>query len=255
MRVRRLVTLLFAQFALLTIGSAAVVYQNTANHLGVWQFNGAAQTGDTLSDAVNINDLRLAPGSGGAAITSVSLISFNNGTNTVVARPTFYFWSADGIGGVPGTLLGKYVLPDTTFSHGVSTALGITDPNHSITLPANGRVWAGIGYDNDHGTLGITPGDLNALGALSFHPANVGTDGPQSYFIFGFNVPFDVNNPVISRYGVTGDPGNYGWTISAAVIPEPGIRQLGAIIFSCVLWRRRGVLRQTRLFRIRCTHP
>jgi hypothetical protein len=78
------------------------------------------------------------------------------------------------------------------------------------------QIWAGIGFDNDNGLSAITATQLDSLGALTFHPATVGTDGATALFIAPPN--FAVNNPAVSVFG-SPFGANYGWTVS--VVPEP----------------------------------
>lgn len=215
----------FALCAVLAMGlggfesRAGVVYQNTTNPIGVdWHFNGTQQVGSNLAANIDINELTLAPGSSGMQITSLSFLAYNSGTNTVMARPTMYIWEANGAEGKPGTLLGDFVLPIATFDHGANTDLSFSVPNDALIIPGNMTIWAGIGYDNDDGATSITAAQLNALGGRAYHPATVGTDGPQAYFIGPASVSSD---PAVTAFG-TDFEANYGWKVQASAVPEPG---------------------------------
>jgi hypothetical protein len=193
-----------------------VVYQNTTNPTGGgFAFEGALLTGSNLAANVDLNELTLAAGSAGDRITSLSFLSFNGNTMAVAARPTMYLWAANGAGGDPGTLLGSFALPLETLATGQST-LSLTVPT-TVIVPASMQIWAGIGFDNDNGASAITAAQLNLLGALTYHPATVGTDGATALFIPPPN--FAVNNPTGLVFG-SPSGANYGWTVSAAV-PEP----------------------------------
>jgi hypothetical protein len=97
--------------------------------------------------------------------------------------------------------------------------LSFTVPSNTLIVPANGQIWAGIGFDNDNGATGITADELNALGGLTFHPATIGTDGSQSFFLAPSS-SIGVNNPSVTAFG-TPFGANYGWTIDASAVPEP----------------------------------
>jgi hypothetical protein len=205
-----------AALLLTSVARAQVVYQNTANQIGTgFVFNGAVLTGSNLAANVDLNELTLAAGSAGERITSLSFLSFNFNTTAVAARPTMYLWAANGAGGDPGTLLGSFALPLETFAPG-QTTLSLTVPT-TVIVPASMQIWAGIGFDNDNGASAIGAAQLNSLGAQTYHPATVGTDGATALFIAPPN--FAVDNPAGIVFG-SPFGANYGWTVSAAV-PEP----------------------------------
>jgi hypothetical protein len=196
---------------------AAIVYQNTTNPTGgSFAFNGATLTGSNLAANVDLNELTLAAGTAGEHITSLSFLAASFSTSSVEARPTMYVWAANGAGGNPGTLLGSFALPLETFAPDVQTTLSLAVPA-TLIVPADMQIWAGIGFDNDNGASAITAGELDSLGAFTYHPATVGTDGAQALFIPPPN--FAVNNPGVIAFGASFGA-NYGWTVSAAV-PEP----------------------------------
>jgi hypothetical protein len=186
-----------------------IVYQNTTTQVGAFLFNGAATIGTDLAANIDINELTLASGSAGASITSLSFIAFNFNAAAVVARPVIYIWATDGAGGNPGTLLGKFVLADQTLAVGTNT-ISFTVPGGPI-IPSNMQIWAGIGFDNDNGASPITAAQLNALGGLTYHPATVGTDGPNALFIPPGSA---LTNPAVNPFGATFGA-NYGWTVTA----------------------------------------
>ena len=208
--------------ALIAVGivsnaNADVVYQNTTNPTGSgFLFEGAATVGGNLAANIDINDLILAPGSAGEAISSLSFLAFNFNTVAVQARPTMYIWAADGAGGTPGTLLGDFVLPVTTFGAGAQQAISISTGNEPL-IPGSMEIWAGIGFDNDNGVSPITASQLDAMGAHTYHPATIGTDGPDAYFL----PPGEsLNDPAAILFD-TNSTANYGWTVQATATPEP----------------------------------
>lgn len=198
--------------------ASTIVYQNTTTQVGAFEFNGAATVGSDLAANIDINELTLAAGSAGESIASLSFIAGNFNTGAVLARPTIYIWAANGAGGNPGTLLGSFVLPDQTLAAGSTDTISETVPG-GLTVPSNMEIWAGIGFDNANGASPITAAQLDALGGLTYHPATVGTDGPNAFFIGPGTAQ---TNPAVIAFG-TANGANYGWTVQAtAATPEPG---------------------------------
>jgi hypothetical protein len=221
-------------------GAGTIVYQNTTNSLGGgFVFNGSTPVGSNLVANVDVNELTLQSGSAGMQITSLTLLAANFNTSAVQARPTMYIWAADGPGGAPGTLLGDFVLPTETFSS-FQTTIGLTIPNNTVIVPASGQIWAGIGFDNNNGATPITAAQLNDLGAVSYHPATVGLDGPVAYFIPPTS-PSNVNDPAVIVFD-TNSTANYGWTVQATPVPEPATLTLLGIGIAGIAgygWRRK----------------
>jgi hypothetical protein len=191
--------------------SGDVVYKNTTNPTGGGiVFNGATQIGSDLAAYVDINKLTLAAGSAGLPITSLNFLAYNFNAETVEARPTMYVWAGNGAG-APGTLLGDFALPITTLDAGVDTRLSFTVPTGSLIVPNSMNLFTGVGFDNDNGATQITADQLNALGGLTYHPATIGTDGPQAYF---FLPDIPLNNPAVAAFGASYGA-NYGWNVTA----------------------------------------
>jgi uncharacterized protein (TIGR03437 family) len=194
-----------------TSAPGTVVYQNTANPTGAgFTFSGHATLGSNLAANVDINMLTLAAGSAGQSISALSFLAYNSNSVAVEARPTMYIWAA-GDGGTPTTLLGSFVLPLTSLAASNQQALSLTLPGGGIIVPANGEIWAGIGFDNDNGASTIAATQLDNLGALTYHPATVGTDGPNAYFI---PPGASLNDPAVIPFG-SAFTANYGWTVQA----------------------------------------
>src|ERR1035438_8188970 len=94
-----------------------VIFQNTANPTGTgFSFNGAMTVGNNLIANVDINKLTFASGSSGKLISQLTLLAYSYNTVAVEAQPTLYLWATDGASGNPGTLLGSFVLPLTSFA-------------------------------------------------------------------------------------------------------------------------------------------
>jgi hypothetical protein len=217
-RFRRLGLLAVAVTGIATRAQAsAIVYQNTTNLTGTeFVFNGAATVGSDLAANIDINELALSPGSAGQFITSLSFLAANANAGAVEARPTIYIWAADGAGGIPGALLGDFALPIATLGAGIQE-LSFTLPGSGLLVPASMQIWAGIGFDNDNGTSPITAAELNDLGGLTYHPATVGADGADAYFL---PPGASLNDPAAILFN-SASGANYGWTVQAEATPEP----------------------------------
>jgi uncharacterized protein (TIGR03437 family) len=211
-----------------TSAPATLVYQNTANPTGSgFAFNGHATLGSNLAANVDMNMLTLAAGSAGQSISALSVLAYNFNSVAVEGRPTMYIWAADD-GGNPTSLLGSFVLPITSFAAGSQQTLSLTLPGSGIIVPANGEIWAGIGFDNDNGASTIAGTQLDNLGALTYHPATVGTDGPNAYFM---GPGTSLNDPAVNPFG-SAFTANYGWTVQATAtlaLPAPSITSGGVV--------------------------
>jgi hypothetical protein len=178
-------TLGLLALAIMGIGSraaaATIVYQNTTTTVGAFEFNGAATVGTDLAANIDINLLTLAAGSAGESITSLNFIADNFNAGAIEARPTIYVWAPNGAGGNPGTLLGDFVLPNQTLAAGTDTITYVV--TGLLAVPSDMEIWAGIGFDNDSGASPSSAAQLDALGGPTYHPATVGTDGPNAFFI------------------------------------------------------------------------
>ena len=218
LRFRRLGLLALAVAAIATRAQAStIVYQNTTNLTGTeFVFNGAATVGSDLAANIDINELTLSAGSAGKFITSLSFLAANANAGAVEARPTVYIWAADGAGGIPGTLLGDLALPIATLGAGVQE-LSFTLPGSGLLVPESMQIWAGIGFDNDNGISPITAGQLDDLGGLTYHPATVGTDGPDAYFL---PPGASLNDPAAILFN-SASGANYGSTVEAQATIEP----------------------------------
>jgi hypothetical protein len=218
LRFNSIVSLAVAVVGIATRAQAAtIVYQNITNPTGTeFVFNGAATVGSDLMANVDINELTLAAGSAGQSITSIGFLAANANADTVEAQPTIYIWAADGAGGIPGALLGDFTLPMATLAPGIDE-LSFTLPGSGLLVPASMQIWAGIGFSNDNGASSITAAELDDLGGLTYHPATVGTDGPDAYFI---PPGAALNDPAAILFN-SSSGANYGWTVEAQATPEP----------------------------------
>ena len=125
-----------------------------------------------------------------------------------------YLWAGDGTGGLPGSLLGQFDLPLTTFAAGTET-VSVSTAGSGVTVPSGLVLWAGLGYDNGNGASAITAAQLDVLGGPSFFPATVGTAAVNCYFVPPGSV---LTNPAVIVCNTTSSE-DYGWTVSAGPLP------------------------------------
>jgi hypothetical protein len=205
--------------------AGTIVYDNTTTApISNISFNGATIVGANLIANMDADDIIVDASFAGHALTALTFLAFNPNTTAVTARPTFFLWAADGVGGNPGTFLEQYVLPVTTFAPGISLPLIVSDSSESVLIPSTGRFWAGVVFDDNNGTTGITPTQLDLLGGQVFNPPTVGTsDGLVAVFQPPALGPPNVDNPQVIPFQFGNNPPvNYGWRFEAqAVVPEP----------------------------------
>ena len=80
---------------------------------------------------------------------------------------------------------------------------------------------------------------IDALGGQTYHPATVGTDGPNAAFL---PPGLALTNPPVIGFG-TPNGANYGWTVQATPVqatPEPGSLVMFVLgVPSLLIFRRR----------------
>ncbi len=208
-----------------------LVYDNTTSATGGVVFNGSTNHGGNTLTNMNADDLTLAAGFGGQAITHFLFEADNFGTAATTARPSIFFWAANGTNGDAGTYLAGISLPNTTFP--VQQATPLSADITGLIIPANGKIWAGIVYDDNFGATGATAAQLNSLGALTYNPPSVGSSGFGAAF-GSLGSYAGVNNPAVTDYNFGGTvPINFGWQLKVAATPEPGGLALWAGMALC----------------------
>jgi hypothetical protein len=198
---------------------AGVLYQNTTNPTGgSIVFGGTAQFRDLLSTNVDINELTLAPGSTGLTIDSISFRAYNFNPVAVEVSTLVSIWEGDGPGGGPGSNVQMFGIENSQLAAESETIVTFTEPGRGLIVPDVMNFWFGVSFNNANGQSPITAAELNQLGALTYHPSTVGTDGPQAYFgPPGTFLPDPVVEPLGSAFGA-----NFGWTIDGGIpTPEP----------------------------------
>jgi hypothetical protein len=218
-----------------------IAYDNTTTLTGIVQFNGATNFGGNTMTAMNADDLTVASGFGGSAVSSFTFIAYYNASSgTVTARPSFYFWAANGAGGGPGTFLDGLTLNPMTFTAQQVTPIHVASVS-GLTIPTDGKLWAGIVYDDDFGTTGASAAQLNQLGGPLYGPPTVGSS--QDIAVFSLSGSYAVNNPSVTFFNFGGNPPlDYGWQLTTTV-PEPSSAATSTacalLAIAVALWHRR----------------
>ncbi|MEO5501001.1 MAG: T9SS type A sorting domain-containing protein [Ginsengibacter sp.] len=151
---------------------------------------------------------------------SIGQFSFaiaNDNVVTVSARPRLRFYANDGVNGGPGTFITGYSFDAITYDANSTAVYTGTVPPFTITTRG---FWAGITFDDNKGTTGITAAQLDKLGMGIFDPIDVGssTDG---FFQTDVAGSFLVNDPAGATYIFPDPPPtNFGWEFVSS-IPLP----------------------------------
>jgi len=185
-----------------------LAYSNITADTGQGIVAGGA-TANSLSPGVAItqvvaDDISVASGTPGQRITQWTLIEHNfDPTTSFSAEPKIRIWDDNGPGGGPGTFLFGVTATTPVVYSANSNFVDVIifntpdTPFPGFVIPADGRFWAGVQFDNNNGST-ATVEQLNELGVEFYNPPTVGssadlyfrTSGPQG--VFGF---FGVSNP------------------------------------------------------------
>ncbi len=206
-----------------TQGALAVdpdaLYSNVTTFSGSAYANGGSATdinGNTITTLVA--DSLALMGSAPFSIGQFSFAIANLNSVPVGARPRVRFYANDGTNGGPGTYITGYSFNAITYdAASVAVYTGTVMP-FAITTQS---FWAGITFDDNTGTTGITPAQLDNLGMGLYGPIDVGsstddffqTDAPGSFAL--------VNNPPGGIFDFGGVPrSDFGWEFVSS-IPLP----------------------------------
>ena len=123
----------------------------------------------SLRDAASERIITAGAGTVGDGVTSISFVAANLNSTAVTTGVTLLAYSADGIGGGPGTLLGEFQTQTLTLS---ASSVGLetyTSATPLFTVPS-GLFWLGISYNNEDGTLPVTAAQLDNLWLGIYNP-------------------------------------------------------------------------------------
>ena len=191
-------------------------YSNVTNFLGQGVVNGgAALQGTNTITRLVADDITPNGAHVGMSITQLKFSMANFNATAVTVRPRVRFWFADGAGGAPGTY---YNLPGNvgfsfnplTINPGVVVVTGTLGPN-LFSMPGV-PFWAGITFDDNSGTTGITAAQLNGVGQGIFAPPTVGSSNDAFFMTAAAGSFFAPANPAGSVLNLGGNPvANFGW--------------------------------------------
>jgi len=166
-------------------------YQSLVSHGAGAQLQGVTQITGVLAD--DITPLGAHPGSNVTSFT-FSIANFND--HAVTIRPLARFWNADAADGRPGTYYGAVgfnFAPVTVPSFTVALYTGLPAPGQ---FPMPGLTfWAGLAFDDNHGTTGATLAELSGVGQGGFYPPTVGTTADKLFATNDAGSFFGINNP------------------------------------------------------------
>ena len=191
-------------------------YSNVSNFLGSGFVNaGVALQGTNMITRLVADDITPTGTHAGMSITQFKFSMANFNSAAVAVRPRVRFWFVDGAGGAPGTY---YNLPGNvgfsfnplTINPGVTVVTGAIAPN-LFNMPGV-PFWAGITFDDNNGTTGITAAQLGGVGQGIFDPPTVGSSNDVFFMTTGAGGFFGLANPAGTLNTLGGNPvANFGW--------------------------------------------
>jgi hypothetical protein len=244
---RRSLSAFLAAFALLVCVSAHAqtnFYNNTTTFSGSAYVNGgAASNGSFFVTRTVADDLNLAAGSAGASITGFAFTVANLNTSAASVRPNVVFYSDNGPSGGPGTVLAAIAFNAVNVGSGTVSSFTFNPATTLFTVPTNGRIWAGIFFDNGGGST-ATSAQMNNFGQGLFNPPTIGSSA--DLFFQSSATGNTSSNPAGGFSNFSGNPrANFGWRIfgnAPVQAPEGGSTAL-LMLLGCagVLAARRSV--------------
>jgi hypothetical protein len=237
-------SLVFVSLGCILLASSAhadIIIYNDTTHAGGHVLNGGATevSGDDITNMI-ADDITVAPGYAGATISSFAFAVASFAAVTADVIITFY--SNNGPGGGPGTVLDTIYGEGFTFASGFYYPIGTgtLPPSLQFGVPASGTFWAALTFTDDNGTTGATAAQLNELGVEISNPVAVGSSNAALYFegsgAADFSSPSScpsscgaVNNPAgtLGALG-TGQAANFYWGFTTPT-PEPGTGMLSLL--------------------------
>ena len=198
------------------------VYSNVTTFSGQASTNGFSKKLDNNTITNMIADSLGTIGSLPLSIGSFKLTVANLNAEDVSARVIVRFYANNGAGGGPGTFMAGYSFNPATFTNGTVTYFISGDLPAPFAITTQG-FWAGVTFDDNKGTTGITKDQLNNLGQGLFAPIDIGTS-TDDFFSTDTAGSFTFNNPEGGYYdfraAVPALRADFGWEFVSS-IPLP----------------------------------
>lgn len=247
---------LFLPLALLWVAplsAQTITYSNVTNFQAAAYAPGAGTSGLEGANRVATliaDDIQLDTSiTGYTVISGFQFTVANLNAVAVTARPLVRFWSDNNLDFIPDTFIGGFNFNPITFAAGPGVQLFTFNPGTALfTAPGDGFFWAGLTFDDNNGTTGITAAQIENLGQGLFDPPTIGSS-LDLFFETAAPGSFVGNNPAGGLFFFGGAPNpiaNFGWQFS--VIPEPttwALLGLGSIS-AVPLYRRWRQARQAQ---------
>ncbi len=203
-----------------------VTPQRSASNATLYVLHGGAGTDPDPAHPNNritkvvMDDVTVDASGVGKDVNDFTFIVVNTNSVAVAARPRVRFWQADGTGGKPGTWMGGFSFYGGSFSTPITFAAnsvteftaggGIT----GITIPANGKLWVGMTFDNlDSAPNSATLAQLNNLGSALYNPPALGSSANQIFVTASQGAFTRINTPAGSLQTVSGAVANLGYSL------------------------------------------
>jgi hypothetical protein len=215
-----------------------VAYSNrTGTPAGAFPKGGATTQGANTITRYVADDISPDPTFVGLSVTQFTFTAANQNASAVSVRPRVQFFDTTGAGGGPGNLLLTLSFPQTNLVSGVSLLQSVPLAPGQFNLPST--FWAGVVFDDNNGTTGITAAQLNNLGQAVFNPPTVGSSFDVAWL--STNAGIQGNNQAGTGFNFGGTPpANFGWEFQVASVPEPGTLALMGVAAAAFAWRRRA---------------
>jgi hypothetical protein len=192
---------------------------NTPGNNDVENAGASEISGDDITSLV-ADDITPISGYSGDSVDAIVFSVVNRNSSSVTFRPLVRIYDSDGASGGPGTFIAGFDLHTVTLSAEQGQGFIFQPGTPLFTLPS-GTFWAGLVFDDDNGTTGISNSQLNELGQELFNPPTVGTSADH-FFATNDAGSFESDNPDGEILHFTNDTfvSNFGWEFAVST-PEP----------------------------------